>query len=361
MLKIENLNQSTNFPIKKVETSKLSQMDFNNLKFGRDFSDHMFVANYKSGNWTSAEIMPYQPLSFSPAACVFHYGQAIFEGLKAHRTQDGRIILFRPYENWKRMNQSARRMCMAEIPESIFINGLKELIKLDAAWVPEGEGKSLYIRPFLIANDEFLGVKPSEQYQFIIITSPASSYYSGAVSVKLELEYSRAASGGIGAAKAAGNYAASLLPAQKAQAEGYNQLIWTDSSEHKYIEESGTMNLMLKINDKLITPNLASKTILPGITRNSVIQLAKHWGIEIEERPIQVKELQEAFENNILQEAFGMGTAATIAPIERINIKGTDHYLPALDTWTFANRAKRYFEELKSGKIADEFNWLVEV
>lgn len=355
------MNEVVSFPITRIEESKLSTIDFNNLRFGRDFSDHMFIANYYDGKWQGAEISPYQDIPFSPAACVFHYGQAIFEGLKAHRSKSGKIILFRPHENWKRMNASAERMCMAPVPEAYFLEGIKQLVALDASWIPQGEGKSLYIRPFLIADDEFLGVKPSAKYKFIIITSPTSNYYSGAVSVNIETNYSRAASGGIGAAKAAANYAASLLPAQNAQAKGYDQLIWTDSKEHKYIEESGTMNLMLLINNKLITPSLGSNTILPGITRDSIITLAKKWGVVVEERKIEVTELIDALNNQTLQEAFGVGTAATIAPIKRIGFNGRDYLLSDFSTWSFSKKAKEYLENIKRGDIEDEFNWTVEL
>ena len=269
--------------------------------------------------------------------------------------------MFRPHENWKRMNASAERMCMAPVPEAYFLEGIKQLVALDVSWIPQGEGKSLYIRPFLIADDEFLGVKPSAKYKFIIITSPTSNYYSGAVSVNIETNYSRAASGGIGAAKAAANYAASLLPAQNAQAKGYDQLIWTDSKEHKYIEESGTMNLMLLINNKLITPSLESNTILPGITRDSIITLAKKWGVVVEERKIEVAELIDALNNQTLQEAFGVGTAATIAPIKRIGFNGRDYLLSDFSTWSFSKKAKEYLENIKRGDIEDEFNWTVEL
>lgn len=252
--------------IQKIEQSHLNEIDFGHLRFGFDFSDHMLLANYYDGKWQDVKVMPFQDIPFSPAACVFHYGQAIFEGLKAHKTEEGEILLFRPDRNFARINHSADRMCMPQIPEDIFFEGLKTLIDVDRNWVPEGEGKSLYIRPFLIADEAFLGVKPSKRYKFMIITSPASAYYTGAVDVKIETYYSRASPGGIGETKAAANYAASLYPAQQAQKEGFHQLIWTDAKEHKYIEESGTMNIMLRIGDTLLTPSLEGGSILAGIT-----------------------------------------------------------------------------------------------
>jgi len=350
----------THFKIEKISNSRLPSVDFKNLRFGKEFSDHMFLAEYNDGEWTTAKIIPFQQLSFSPAACVFHYGQAIFEGLKAHKTEDGRILLFRPEQNFARLNQSAERMCMAEVPESFFIDGIKELVRLDRDWIPEGEGQSLYIRPFLIADDEFLGVKPSDRYKFMVITSPTSNYYTGAVSVKIESDYSRAAMGGIGAAKAAANYAASLYPAQIAKKQGYDQLIWTDAKEHKFIEESGTMNLMLVINNTLITPAL-SGTILPGITRDSILHLAKHWGMKVEERSIEVAELIEGLKSGKVDEAFGVGTAATIAPIKNIGYKENDYTLSDFKSWEFANKAKNYLEGVKRGELSDDFGWTVEV
>ncbi|MEQ8625675.1 MAG: branched-chain amino acid aminotransferase [Vicingaceae bacterium] len=350
----------THFKIEKISNSRLPSIDFNNLRFGKEFSDHMFIAEYDHGQWGDAKIIPFQHLSFSPAACVFHYGQAIFEGLKANKTKDGRILLFRPEQNFARLNHSAERMCMPKVPDSFFLDGIKELVRLDEAWIPEGDGQSMYIRPFLIADDEFLGVKPSERYKFMVITSPTSNYYSGAVSVKIESNYSRAAMGGIGAAKAAANYAASLYPAQIAKKQGYDQLIWTDAKEHKYIEESGTMNLMLVINNTLITPAL-SGTILPGITRDSILHLAKHWGMNVEERSIEVAELIGGLKAGKIDEAFGVGTAATIAPIKNVGFEEKDYGLSDFKDWKFANKAKDYLESVKRGDISDEFGWTVEV
>ncbi|KAA3649045.1 MAG: branched-chain amino acid aminotransferase [Bacteroidetes bacterium] len=347
------------FEVERVKKSKVTETDFGNLQFGRVFSDHMFIAEYADGKWGKAKIQPYQNLSISPASCVFHYGQAIFEGLKAYRSTKGEIVLFRPDQNHLRLNKSALRMCMPEVPKHFFIEGLKQLIDIDRNWIPEGDDLSLYIRPFLIADEAFLGVKPSSRYKFMIITSPTSTYYTGAVKVKVENHYSRACQGGIGAAKAAANYAASIFPATQAQKQGYHQLIWTDANEHKYIEECGTMNIMFVINGNLITPSIERDTILPGITRASILQLAKKWNMNIEERRISVDEVLAAIKNNSLEEAFGVGTAATIAPFSNIGIGENDYELSDFNTWKFSNKAKDYLDQVKRGTQEDEFNWTI--
>ncbi|MFT6165982.1 MAG: branched-chain amino acid aminotransferase [Vicingaceae bacterium] len=346
------------FPVQKIAKSKLSSINFDNLKFGRDFSDHMLLVEYNEGTWKTPQILPYQPLEFFPAASVFHYGQAIFEGLKAHKNEAGEVFIFRADENLKRLNASAVRMCMPQIPEDVFLDGLKQLIELDKDWIPIGAGMSLYLRPFMIADDPFLGVKPSGSYKFMIITSPSASYYSGAVKVKIETNYSRAAVGGVGAAKAAGNYAASLLPAKKAQEEGYDQLIWTDAKNHNYLEESGTMNLMLVKGKTLLTPPLEGKTILPGITRKSILQLAKDWDYQVIERPISVTELVEGIEDGSINELFGVGTAATIAPISVVGYEEKQLKLSDCTKWEFSTRVKQYLEDLKTGKVKDTHNWV---
>lgn len=347
------------FEVERVKKSKVTETDFGNLQFGRVFSDHMFIAEYADGKWGKAKIQPYQNLSISPASCVFHYGQAIFEGLKAYRSTKGEIVLFRPDQNHLRLNKSALRMCMPEVPKHFFIEGLKQLIDIDRNWIPEGDDLSLYIRPFLIADEAFLGVKPSSRYKFMIITSPTSTYYTGAVKVKVENHYSRACQGGIGAAKAAANYAASIFPATQAQKQGYHQLIWTDANEHKYIEECGTMNIMFVINGTLITPSIERDTILPGITRASILQLAKKWNMNIEERRISVDEVLAAIKNNSLEEAFGVGTAATIAPFSNIGIGENDYELSDFNSWKFSNKAKDYLDQVKRGTQEDEFNWTI--
>jgi branched-chain amino acid aminotransferase len=346
------------FPVQRISESKLSSIDFNNLKFGRDFSDHMLLVEYNDGSWKTPQIMPYQPLEFFPAASVFHYGQAIFEGLKAHKNEAGEVFIFRADENFKRLNASATRMCMPHIPEEIFMDGLKQLVELDKDWIPVGSGMSLYLRPFMISDDPSLGVKPGGTYKFMIITSPSASYYNGAVKVKIETNYSRAAEGGIGSAKAAGNYAASLLPAKKAQEDGYDQLIWTDAKTHEYLEESGTMNLMMVKDKTLLTPPLDRKTILPGITRKSILQLAQEWGYEVIERRILVSELVTGIQDGSIHELFGVGTAATIAPISVVGFEGKQLPLSDFTKWKFSTKVKQYLEDLKTGKIEDTHNWI---
>lgn len=347
--------------IEPTQHSRLGEMDFNNIKFGRQFSDHMLMADYADGKWQSVKILPFGKLELSPASCVIHYGQAIFEGLKAYKKSDGTILLFRPRDNWERLNRSAERMCMATVPEDIFMDGLTELLKLDRGWVPDVEGASLYVRPYLFATEEFLGVKPSDEYKFMIITCPVGAYYTEPVRVKIERYYTRAAEGGVGSAKAAGNYAASLYPAKLAQDEGFHQLVWTDAKTHEYIEESGTMNIFFHIGDKLITPSSERNTILKGITRDSVIKLARKWGIDVEERPVKVTEVLEAIKNGSMQDMFGTGTAATIAQVRSFSCDGVDYDLPPVEDRELSNKVSKYLQDLKRGRIEDEFGWIYTV
>ena len=346
--------------IQKAKESKLEKIDFEDLKFGRTFSDHMFVMDYIDGKWQEPKILPFQNMTMSPAALVIHYGQSIFEGLKAFKNEEGRFGLFRPDMNIKRMNKSAVRMCMPEIPENIFMEGLQELVSLDHEWIPKGELSSLYIRPVLFAIDEYIGVKASESYRFMILTAPVNAYYSKPVRVKIEREFTRAAKGGTGYAKTAGNYAGSLYPAKLANEQGYDQLLWTDAKEHAYIEESGTMNVMFVIDGKLITPEL-SETILDGVTRRSVLQLAKDWGLDVEERRVSVEELQEAMENDKLEEAFGCGTAATIAHIEAIADGEKVFQLPEVENRKLSNKLMKYFTDLKKFRLDDPHGWMIEL
>jgi branched-chain amino acid aminotransferase len=355
------MKTSLAIPIQKIAKSKIQETDFSNLVFGKTISDHMFVADYSDGEWTDFRIEPYGPLDLHPANAALHYGQSIFEGMKAYKNDDGEILVFRGDANAKRLNESAKRMCMPEIPEEIFMEGLMQLIDLDRNWVPSGKGASLYIRPYMFATDNYIGVKPSETYKFIIFTCPVGAYYTKPVSVKVETEFTRATEGGTGAAKTAGNYAASLLPALQAQRAGYDQLLWTDGKSHSKIEESGTMNVMFDINGKLITAPTNTGTILKGITRDSVIQLAKDWGKPLEERFLTVSELQEALEDGSLKEAFGTGTAATIAHIERINVKGKDYFLPEKDQSAFSNQVLNELDGIKYGSISDTRNWIVKI
>ncbi|MEM7548970.1 MAG: branched-chain amino acid aminotransferase [Bacteroidota bacterium] len=343
-----------------TQQSKINQIDFDNIKFGRVYSDHMFIAEYKDGEWKDFNIHPYSNLSMSPAATVIHYGQSIFEGLKAYKTVADESVVFRPLENWKRLNASAERMCIPQISEEIFMSGLTELLRLDEAWIPNKPNTSLYIRPFIFATDEYVGIRPSDNYRFIIFTCPVGAYYSEPVKVKIETKYTRAIEGGTGYAKAAGNYASSLYPAKLAQEKGYHQLIWTDGKEHKYIEESGTMNLVFVIDGKIVTAPTGD-TILRGITRDSVLTLAKDWGYEVEERRISVEEIIRAIESGKLQEAFGVGTAATIAKIAVIGHEEMDYKLPEASEEDFSWKVLKALDDIKTGRAEDDHNWLYKI
>ena len=351
----------SNIKVERAEHSKLPEVDFNNIQFGKQFADHMFVADYKDGEWKNLEIKPYAPITISPACAALHYGQSVFEGMKAYKNVDGDIYLFRPKDNAKRLNVSSTRMCMPEFPEELFMEALRKLVEVDAAWVPDIEGCSLYIRPFMFASEELLGVRPADEYKFMIFTSPVGSYYSGEVHVKIETEFTRAAEGGVGYAKAAGNYAASLYPAKLGQDKGFRQLIWTDAKTHEYIEEAGTMNIMFHIGDTLITPNLELKTTLAGITRDSVLTIAKELGVKVEERRVSVKEVIEAANNGTLKDVFGCGTAATIAQVSSITHFSDRYELPALEDRKLSNEIGQVLQDLKRGKIADKHNWIFKI
>lgn len=344
-----------NIKITGVTDSRLPSVNFNDLSFGKYFSDHMLVADYADGKWQSCEIVPYGPLSFDPATSVLHYGQAIFEGIKAYKFADGTVSIFRPDKNWERFNKSAVRLEMPEVPEDIFLGGLKRLLELDKGWVPSADETSLYIRPFMFATEVALGVHPSISYKFMIITCPVGSYYNKPLRLKVETEYVRAAEGGVGFSKNAGNYALSLYPTNLANKEGFDQLIWTDAKEHKYVEEAGTANLIFRIGDSIITPH--GETILHGITRRTIIEIAKHWGYKTEERKVSVEELLKGIESGIVSEAFAAGTAATITPISVIGHKGKLYELPPVEGREFSNKVLTYLNDLRYGRIDDEFGW----
>jgi branched-chain amino acid aminotransferase len=346
--------------ITKTAHSRLPGLDINNLPFGKVFSDHMFIAEYADGQWRKSRIVPFGNLELSPASSMMHYGQAIFEGMKAYRSDNGDVLLFRPLENQKRLNRSALRMAMPEVPEEVFMEGLVELLKLDQNWVPAGDGRSLYIRPFLIATDDYIGVKPSDSYMFLIITTPVGNYYDHPLKVKVEHTFFRAVEGGVGYVKASGNYGRSLYPTSLAKKDGYDQLIWTDAREHKFVEESGTMNLMFVINNTLITPQL-SDTILAGITRESVLAVARNWNVKVEERKISVDEISDAYDNGTLQEAFGTGTAATIAHISEIGYNGRNLVLPALTPESLSKRISKEMDNIRRKRTDDIHNWVYRV
>jgi branched-chain amino acid aminotransferase len=349
-----------NIPVQKIEKSRISEVDFEKLPFGKTFSDHMLTAEYSDGKWSTPQIVPYSRMDFSPSSAVIHYGQSIFEGMKAYKNEKGDVMLFRPIDNFKRLNKSAERMCMPSLPEELFMEGLKQLVLLDSDWIPKKSEGALYIRPFMFASDEFIGVRPSETYKFMIITCPVGNYYLEPVKVLVENNYTRAVEGGVGYVKVAGNYGRSLYPAKIAQEKGYHQLIWTDAIEHKYIEESGTMNVMFVIGDKLITPPISS-TILAGVTRDSVLTLARDMGMDVEERRINIDELVYAAEKGILKDAFGTGTAATIAHIALICYKGIDYHLPPVETRTLSNKIKESLQKIRKGEAPDLHKWVIKI
>ena len=348
------------FKVTKTKQSKLPSMNFDDIPFGKYFTDHMLVADYANGEWESVSIEPYQPITIEPSCAALHYGQAIFEGVKAYRNQKNEVCIFRPYENFKRFNISARRMEMPDIPEEIFMKGMKQLVKLDEKWVPEKHDFSLYIRPFMFSTDEAIGVRPSSKYKFMIILSPTGPYYSAPMRIYAEEKYVRAAKGGVGFAKVAGNYGASLLATSEAKEKGYDQILWMDANEHKYVQECGTMNVFFIIGNKAITPDLDQGTILAGVTRDSVIRLIEDMGMEVEERPLGIDEIIEAFKKGELREVFGTGTAATISMIKELRYK--DFVMKFdINNWSVAPKIKSRMDNIKEGKEQDKFGWMVKI
>lgn len=350
--------------IERTTTPKERPGSDNPLVFGTIFTDHMFVMDYdiKKG-WFDPRVIPYQPLSLDPAAMVFHYGQEMFEGLKAYHAEDGKILLFRPDKNIERANRSNKRLCMPEIPEDIFLEALKTLVNVDKAWIPTKEGTSLYIRPFMIATDSFLGVRPSETYQFLIILSPVGAYYESGINpvkIWIEDEYVRAVKGGIGEAKTGGNYVASLASQVKAHEEGYSQVLWLDGVHRRYIEEVGAMNIFFKINGTVITPEL-NGSILPGVTRNSVITLCKEWGIPVEERKISVDEVVRAAESGDMEECFGTGTAAVVSPVGELRYGNEKMEIGGGVIGEVTKRIYDTITGIQLGKINGPQGWSVEV
>ncbi len=341
--------------IVKAETSKINQVDFDNLAFGNVFSDHMLVCDYKNGVWETPKIIPYGPLSLEPSAKIFHYGQSIFEGMKAYKDANGTTWLFRPLDNHKRLNISAKRMAIPEFPEAFFMEGLKTLLRLDREWIPRTTGSSMYIRPFIFASGKGFHASPADEYKFIIALAPSGAYFSGKVKVLIEQHYSRSANGGVGYAKTGGNYAGQFHPTQLAVEKGYNQVIWTDDNTHEYIEEAGAMNIFVRIGDTLIT-GPTSDRILDGITRKSVLEIAKDEGIPTEVRKITVTEVVEAAKNKTLKEMFGTGTAAVISPIATFGHKDRDYDLPEL-TDSYASLFKKRITDIQYNRAEDKFGW----
>jgi branched-chain amino acid aminotransferase len=354
------MTETVKIEIQRTLKSRLPGIDFNNLPFGKVYTDHMFIADFFGGEWQNARITPFSFIPMSPACPAIHYGQSIFEGIKAHKSSKGDVLIFRPRDNWKRMNISGERMCMPLIPEDLFMESLRELIDLDRAWIPGAEGSSLYIRPFMFSADEYIGIRPSDTFTYMVILSPVGPYYSAPVKVKVETHFTRAVAGGTGYAKAGGNYGGAIYPAKLAQDKGYHQLIWTDGKEHKYIEESGTMNVMFVWEDKIITPAL-SDSILAGITRESVLHLAASWNIPVEERKIPVTEIIEGLKNGKVKEAFGVGTAATIAPIVTVGFEDNDYHLSPVEEWKIAPRILTELNAIKYGEKEDTFGWTVKL
>jgi len=347
--------------ITRTENSRISELDQDNIQFGKMYGDHMLVCNYENGNWQEVEIKPFQNFSFSPATTFIHYGQAIFEGIKAYRTSDGEAVIFRAKDNWHRMNKSAARMDMPEIPEEIFLGGLKELLNLDKAWVPSTELASLYIRPFMVATEAFIGVRPSEKYMFSIITSPAGPYYSKPMSIYVQDKYVRAFKGGTGNIKAAGNYGMAMYPSHQVKNMGYNEILWTDGYEHKYVQEIGTMNVFFIIGDTVLTPDIEHDTILAGFTRDSVLTLLREKGMKIEERQISIDEIEEAFRAGELKEAFGTGTAASITRIAKLTYKDFEMEIPDIDNWETVNWLKKELADIRHCRKEDTRGWIFKV
>lgn len=348
------------FNIQKVETSKLLSLSLENIPFGKYFTDHMLEADYEDGEWRNIEIKPYQPMLLDPSTAALHYGQAIFEGIKAYKDPNGSAFIFRPIDNFKRFNLSALRMQMPEITEEIFMEGMKMLVNLDSNWIPVQDDHSLYIRPFMFANDPVIGVKPSDKYKFMIIMSPTGPYYNTPMRIYVEEKYSRAAPGGIGFAKAAGNYGASMLATAEAKKLGYDQVLWTDAIEHKYVQEIGTMNVFFIIGKKAYTPELSSGTILSGVTRDSSITILEEMGYEVVESLISIDQLTEAYQQGELVEVFGTGTAATISVIKELRYKEMTMKFD-IDKVNVAVELKKRLNDIRYGRVEDTYNWMYKI
>jgi branched-chain amino acid aminotransferase len=347
---------TTTIPVERIAKSRIKEIDFNNLEFGKYIADHMIMADYKDGKWHEPKIVPFADLPMSPAMLSLHYGQAIFEGMKAFWTYDKKINIFRPHKHHARLNRSLDRMCMPVISEEMFIQSLHALVETDKEWIPTAEGSSLYIRPLVFAYEARLGVKVADHFKFIIMNSPVAAYQSKPYRLKVEDTYVRTAEGGTGFAKCAGNYGGAFYPTQIAREQGFDQILWTDSKEHKYIDEVGMMNVMFVINGTLVTPKL-NTAILEGVTRDSILTLAKDMGVTIEERRVSVDEIEAGLKNGTVTEAFGAGTAAVVAPIAVINIRGNDYQIPAAGPESFQLRVKAKLNNIRMGGEPDLHGW----
>jgi branched-chain amino acid aminotransferase len=358
--KLVFMMETADIQVTRIKRSRLHEVDFNHLPFGKYFSDHMLEADYADGEWQSVSIKPYQPISFEPSIMALHYGQAIFEGIKAYRNKNGATFIYRPYDNLKRFNISAERMEMPAIPEDIFIEGMRQLLMIDKEWIPSKDEYSLYIRPFMFATDASLGVKTSDTYKFMILLSPTGPYYATPMKIYVEEKYTRAAPGGVGFAKNAGNYGGALKATAEARAQGYDQVLWTDAFEHKWLQEVGTMNVFFVFGNTVVTPSLEEGTILEGVTRDSVIQVLKEQGLTVEERKINIDEVVEGHRSGKLTEIFGSGTAATISFIKELRYKDYSMHLD-VNSFHTAAAAKRILMEIREGKRPDTHGWLVKV
>jgi branched-chain amino acid aminotransferase len=346
--------------IEKTTKSRIDEIDLDHLPFGKHFTDHMLEADYKNGEWQNVVIRPFQPLHLSPALAAIHYGQSIFEGIKAYKDRKGHPFIFRPYDNFRRMNSSAERMYMPVIPGEIFIEGMRRLIDLDRDWIPMKNDYSLYIRPFMFASDEVIGVKSSDTYKFMILLSPTGPYYATPMRIYVEEKYTRAAPGGVGYAKAAGNYGGSMLATATAKQRGYDQVLWTDAFEHKYVQEIGTMNVFFVIGDKVLTPDLESGTILGGVTRDSAIEVLREEGYTVEEAPISIDDVVRAYQAGELKEVFGTGTAATISMIRELSYE--DYHIKFdVEGWKVAPAVKRILTDIREGRREDTHGWMFKV
>jgi|SRR5688572_12478462 len=344
------------FAFERTTKSRLKETDFNNLEFGKYISDHMLVADFLDNKWQTPKIVPFGDIPMSPAMLSLHYGQSVFEGMKAFKNKNGDICIFRPQKHSERLNKSLSRMCMPEISEELFVQSLHAIVETDKAWIPGGEGESLYIRPFVFAYEPRLGVKIADHFKFFILTSPAGAYFSKPTRLKVEKTFARAAEGGTGFAKCAGNYGGAFYPTQLARQQGFDQVLWTDAKEHKYIDEAGVMNVMFVINGKLITPKLTS-ALLDGVTRDTILKLAPGLGMTVEERRVSVDEIEDAFKNGSISEAFGTGTAAVVSPIATISVEGVDYNLPATGADSFQQRVKQKLSNIRLGFEPDVYGW----
>jgi branched-chain amino acid aminotransferase len=346
--------------ISSVERSRLPDMDMNNIPFGHYFTDHMLEVDYQDGKWQKPLIRPYQPLLMDPSTAALHYGQAIFEGIKAYKDGEGNPFIFRPHDNYRRFNISAERMCMPQVPEDLFIEGMRRLVGMDSAWIPQKDDFSLYIRPFMFSTDTYIGVKPSDTYKFMILLSPTGPYYAAPMRIYVEEFYVRAVPGGVGYVKAAGNYGAAMHATAEAKNQGYDQVLWTDATHHKYVQEIGTMNVFFIIGNRAITPDLNSGTILTGVTRDSVITMLDDEGIMVEERPISIEEIAHAYKAGTLKEVFGTGTAATVAPIKELRYKELIMEFKVED-WHYCPTIKSKLMAIRDGSAPDIHDWMFKV